>query len=80
MPRSSQQQHEKPRFACPVPVHQGVCALQEVAAHPWADSVEAIGSAVVVHGEITEQTVTSIRDSHPGRHVTLDGDVLVLWP
>lgn len=67
-------------FTCPVPAHSGPCPLQKVAASDAADSVEAIGSAVVVHGHISIETFTDIRHSHAGRHVTLDGDVLVIWP
>ncbi|MEV0634557.1 hypothetical protein AB0I77_06200 [Streptomyces sp. NPDC050619] len=80
MSPAGRSQRDHPGFDCPVPLHHGLCALQGVAMHASTDSIEAIGSAVVVHGTISEEDLTSIEDSHPGRHVVLDGDTLVLWP
>ncbi|MGP4009961.1 hypothetical protein [Streptomyces sp. 4N124] len=34
----------------------------------------------MAHGEFSSETVARIRDSHAGRTVTLDDDVLVIWP
>ena len=80
MPPQNRPQREGVAFACPVSTHRGTCALQDVAARMSSGSVEAVGTAVVVHGTVSERDLANVRDSHPERHVTLDGDVLVLWP
>ncbi len=67
-------------FVCPVQSHRGLCVLAKVIALPSTDSVEAIGSAVVLHGAFTDETFADVRACHPGRLVTLDVDVLVVWP
>ncbi|MGW6954242.1 hypothetical protein [Streptomyces sp. PAN_FS17] len=67
-------------FVCPVQSHRGLCVLTNVIALPSTESVEAIGSAVVLHGAFTDETFAAVRACHPGRLVTLDVDVLVVWP
>ncbi|MFJ8142690.1 hypothetical protein [Streptomyces sp. NPDC096013] len=54
--------------------------LEIVVAKPTTKSATTINSAVVVHGAISDEDFTEVRTSHPGRHVTLDDNVLVLWP
>ncbi|WP_126898053.1 hypothetical protein [Streptomyces sp. WAC 01325] len=60
--------------------HRGLCVLADVIALPSTESVAAIGSAVVLHGTFTDETFAAVRACHPGRLVTLDVDVLVVWP
>lgn len=67
-------------FECPVQPHRGPCVLTDVIALPSTESAEAIGSAVVLHGTFTDETFAAVRACHPGRLVTLDVDVLVVWP
>ncbi|MFC5220045.1 hypothetical protein [Streptomyces coerulescens] len=67
-------------FVCPVQPHRGLCVLADVVALPSTESFEAIGSAVVLHGTFTDETCAAVRACHPGRLVTLDVDVLVVWP
>ncbi|MFJ2007849.1 hypothetical protein [Streptomyces chartreusis] len=67
-------------FECPVHPHRGLCVLPDVMALPSTDSAESIGSAVVLHGTFTDETFEAVRACHPGRLVTLDVDVLVVWP
>ncbi|MFE0777775.1 hypothetical protein [Streptomyces sp. NPDC058861] len=48
----------------------------------WQDGlwIDSVGSAVVVRGAVTGTLLTSVRDCHPTRYVTLDDDTLVVWP
>ncbi|WP_043687605.1 hypothetical protein [Streptomyces xylophagus] len=54
--------------------------LEIVAAQPTTKSAEALETAVVVQGTFSEKELHDVRTSHPGRYVTLDDNVLVLWP
>ncbi|MGW3312048.1 hypothetical protein ACWDG9_36315 [Streptomyces sp. NPDC001073] len=54
--------------------------LEIVVAKSTTRSATAIDTAVVVHGAISEEDFAEVRTSHPGRRVTLDDNVLVLWP
>ncbi|MFJ9752319.1 hypothetical protein [Streptomyces chartreusis] len=67
-------------FECPVQPHRGLCVLTDVIALPSTESAEAIGSAVVLHGTFTSEAFAAVRACHPSRLVTLDVDVLVVWP
>ncbi|WP_331732546.1 hypothetical protein [Streptomyces sp. NBC_00989] len=67
-------------FTCPAPTHQGLCGLEIVAARSTTSRAKALKTAVVVHGKFSEKELHDVRTSHPGRYVTLDDDVLVLWP
>ncbi|MEW1648385.1 hypothetical protein [Streptomyces sp. NPDC091219] len=67
-------------FTCPASTHDGRCMLEIVVARSTTKSAAAINTAVVVHGAISEKDFTDVRTSHPGRHITLDDNVLVLWP
>ncbi|NML53680.1 hypothetical protein HHL19_26140 [Streptomyces sp. R302] len=72
-----------PSFRCPVPEHPAACILEALAVRE-AVLCEAIGTSVVVHTEhgeeILEVFLPMIRAGHPTRHVTLDDNVLVVWP
>ena len=67
-------------FTCPAPTHQGRCMLEVLVARPTTSGATTINTAAVVHGAISEKELADVRTSHPGRHITVDGDVLVLWP
>jgi hypothetical protein len=54
--------------------------LEIVAAQSTTSRAKALKTAVVVHGMFSEKELHDVRTSHPGRYVTLDDDVLVLWP
>lgn len=54
--------------------------LETVAAQSITSSAEAFNMAVVVHRTFSEKELTDVRTSHPRRYVTLDDNVLVLWP
>ncbi|MFJ4868605.1 hypothetical protein [Streptomyces sp. NPDC088757] len=69
-----------PRFACPVPEHLGACVLETGAARQEELRIDSVGSAVVVRGAVTDTLLTSVRDCHPTRYVTLDYDTIVIWP
>ncbi|MGY3341064.1 hypothetical protein ACVW0K_007257 [Streptomyces filamentosus] len=72
-----------PRFHCPVPEHPAACILEALSLREavWC---EAIDTSVVVHTkhgeEILQVFLPAVRADHPTRHVTLDDDVLVIWP
>lgn len=75
--------HERPAiaaFACPVESHRGTCVLLDVISQPFTHRADAIGSAVVLHGAFSATTLADIRACHPRRLVTVDDDVLVIWP
>ncbi|MET7685201.1 hypothetical protein [Streptomyces sp. NPDC005423] len=76
----SRQPQTKAAFTCPASTHKGRCTLETVAAKSTTKSATVINTAVVVHGAISEKDFTDVRTSHPGRHITLDDNVLVLWP
>lgn len=44
--------------------------------------VSYIGDACVVHGsgDFDLADLSAVRGRFPGRHVTLDGDVITVWP
>jgi hypothetical protein len=67
-------------FACRVESHRGTCVLLDVISQPFTHRAEAIGSAVVLHGVFSATTLADIRACHPRRLVTVDDDVLVIWP
>lgn len=47
-----------------------------------AQHVAYIGDACVVRGsdDFDHADLTAVRGRFPGRHVTLDGDVITVWP
>lgn len=51
----------------------------------WPDrtqEVSYVGDACVVHGsgDFDLADLSAVRGRFPGRHVTLDGDVITVWP
>ncbi|MFF4121318.1 hypothetical protein ACFY0P_49110 [Streptomyces sp. NPDC001714] len=44
--------------------------------------ISYLGTACVVHGigDFDLADLGAVRDRFPGRHVTLDGDVITVWP
>ncbi|MFI9825212.1 hypothetical protein ACIHFC_32900 [Streptomyces sp. NPDC052013] len=47
-----------------------------------AQRVSHVGGACVVHGsgDFSLADLHTVRARFPGRHVTLDGDVITIWP
>lgn len=47
-----------------------------------AQDVSYVGDACVVHGsgDFDLADLSTVRGRFPGRHVTLDGDVITVWP
>lgn len=45
-------------------------------------NVSYVGDACVVHGsgDFDLADLSAVRGRFPGRHVTLDGDVITVWP
>lgn len=80
MPMAGRPAEDIRPFLCPVTRHRGSCVLPGVVARPSTNGAEAIGSAVVLRGTFSNATLAAARTCHPGRLVTLDGDVLVVWP
>jgi hypothetical protein len=80
MPMAGQPTEGIRPFLCPVTRHRGSCVLPSVVARPSTNGADAIGSAVVPHGTFSNATLAAARTCHPGRLVTLDEDVLVVWP
>lgn len=61
------------------------CTQEALPATVWplgTQTVSLVGNACVVHGYTDFDTTDlhSVRSLFPERHVTLDGDVITVWP